>query len=183
MMENWFGIWRVNAIPPTILPPPNRWNSVTIWGEVADAKRVKQSIALAVSGVNGGRRVILVQRPLDDAEFPGMWWLPAASCRHGETQEQAAQRVGVHKLGVPLVLGGVLAQGEQKRPGYQLKMTLFQARLAGREPRLPFEVREARHPEATGTTLYSDWRWGERGELQDSARKGSFCSQLLLEKG
>ena len=129
MPENWLVIWRVDAISPTILPPQNPWNSVTIWGEVADARKVKRSVALAVSGVDGGSRVILVRRPMDDVEFPGMWGLPAASCHNGETPEQAAERVGVQKLGVALVLGGVLAQGEQQRPGYHLEMTLYQARL------------------------------------------------------
>ena len=109
-----------------------------------------------------------------------MWGLPAASCHNGETLEQAAERVGVQKLGVALVLGDVLAQGEQQRPGYHLEMTLYQARLVGREPSFPSENPEAGHPTATGPTLYTGWRWGEPGELQDSAQKGSLCSQLLL---
>ena len=152
-------------------------------GEVVDAQKVKRSVALAVFGGNGGSKVILVRRPIDDDDFPGMWGLPAASCRDAETPEQAAQRVGMHKLGVPLALGDVLAQGQQQRPSYLLKMTLFQAQLDGQEPRLPSEQADHGHPEAGGSTLYTGWRWGEPRELQDSAREGSLCSRLLLGKG
>ena len=147
---------------------------------------MKRSVALAVyavsgvSGGNGGSRVILVRRPVYDAEFPGMWGLPAASCRNGETPQQAAARVGVQKLGVPLALGDVLAQGEQTRPGYELKMTQFQARLVRQEPQLPSIDSEAGNPEAMDSTLYTAWRWGEPSELYESAQKGSLCSQLLL---
>ena len=174
------GIWLVNPGLATVLSSQNLRNSGTILGEVVDAKRVKQSVALAVTGRNDGSRVILVRRPVDDAEFPGMWGLPAASCRNGETPEQAAQRVGAHKLGVPVALGDVLAQGEQQRPGYLLSMTLFQARLVGQEPKLPSSYAEAGDSKAGSSTLYTGWRWGEPGELDDSARKGSLCSQLLL---
>ena len=173
------GIWLVNARLATVLSSQNLWNSGTIWGEVVDAKRVKESVALAVSGGNAGSKVILVRRPADDAEFPGMWGLPAASCRNDESPEQAAQRVGMHKLGVSLTLGKVLAQGEQQRPSYLLKMTLFQARLVDQKPRLPSNDSET-HTGAGGSTLYTGWRWGEPSELQDSAQKGSLCSQLLL---
>lgn len=163
-----------------VVSPQSPWNSGTILGEVLDAKTLKESVALAVFDSNGGNQVILVRRPLDDAEFPGMWGLPAASCRGGEKPEQAAQRVGVHKLGVSLVLEDVLAQGEQPRPGYLLKMTLFQARLVGKEPELPSGDLETGESGAGGLTLYTEWRWGEPGDLQDSAQKGSLCSQLLL---
>ena len=150
---------------------------------MVDAQKVKRSVALAVFGGNGGSKVILVRRPIDDDDFPGMWGLPAASCRDAETPEQAAQRVGMHKLGVPLALGDVLAQGQQQRPSYLLKMTLFQAQVDGQEPRLPAEQADHGHPEAGGSTLYTGWRWGEPRELQDSAREGSLCSRLLLGKG
>ena len=174
------GYRRGHGRRPTVLSSQNLWNSGTILGEVVDAKRVKESVALAVSGGNGGSKVILVQRPVDDAEFPGMWGLPAASCRIDESPEQAAHRVGMHKLGVSLTLGIVLAKGEQQRPSYLLKMTLFQARLVDQEPQLPTNDSEDGHPDAGSSTLYTGWRWGEPGELQDSAQKGSLCSQLLL---
>ena len=164
----------------TFVSPQSRWNSGTILGEVLDAMTLKESVAVAVFDSSGGGKVIMVRRPLGDAEFPGIWGLPAASCRNDETTEQAAQRVGVRKLGVALVLEDVLAQGEQPRPGYLLKMTLFQARLLGQEPELPSGDLETGDSGAGSLTLYTEWRWGEPGELQHSARNGSLCSQLLL---
>ena len=142
---------------------------------------------MAVSGVDGGSRVILARRPMDAVEFPGMWGLPAASCREDETPKQTAQRVGMHKLGMSLVLGDVLGHGEQIRPSYILKMTLYRARLVDIEPRMPSTRMTSggsdHDGDASAPTIYTGWRWGEPGELQDSARKGSLCSQLLLEKG
>ncbi len=164
----------------TVVSPQSRWNSGTILGEVLDAKTLKESVALAVFDSNGGGKVIMVRRPLGDAEFPGMWGLPAASCRHDETPEQAAQRVGAGKLGVSLVLEDVLAQGQQPRTGYLLKMTLFRARLVGQEPELPSGDLETGDSGAGGFTLYTGWRWGDPGDLRGSAQKGSLCSQLLL---
>lgn len=111
----------------------------------------------------------------------------AASCREDETPKQTAQRVGMHKLGVSLVLGDVLGHGEQIKPSYILKMTLYRARLVDIEPRMPSTRMTSggsvHDGDASAPTIYTGWRWGEPGELQNSARKGSLCSQLLLEKG
>mgnify|MGYP001462783442 FL=1 len=143
---------------------------------MAGPKQVKHSIALAVTEVGQPDRVILVCRPLHDEDFPGMWGLPAASCKNRENLHMAAARVGIQKLGVALEVGPVLATGTQQRPGYNLEMTLFEAQLTGSRPALP-QVDES----GEGPTLYTDWRWGEAEDLGDSAEKGSLCSQLLLE--
>ena len=75
----------------------------------------KISVSLAIHRVGDNSRVLVVRRPDDDDEFPGMWGLPAASCRDGETLEEAAHRVGVDKLGVRLTLTRELASGVQER--------------------------------------------------------------------
>ena len=135
----------------------------------------KISVSLAIHRIGDNSKVLVVLRPDDDDEFPGMWGLPAASCRDEETLEEAAHRVGVDKLGVCLTLSRELASGVQERNEYTIEMTLFEATLNG-EPVLPLNTEGD-----AGVTLYADWRWGEPEELATSADSGSLCSQLLLE--
>jgi ADP-ribose pyrophosphatase YjhB (NUDIX family) len=137
---------------------------------------IKRSVALAVVQRGAPRRVLLVRRPDDDEELPGMWGLPAASCRAGETLEVTARRIGPLKLGVGIVLGKQLASGKQVRTRYILEMSLFSATLDQAAPSLP-----AGREKGPVATMYADWRWGDPRELADSARRGSLCCQLLLE--
>jgi 8-oxo-dGTP diphosphatase len=136
----------------------------------------KHSVALAIRNRDEPSKVLLVRRPDTDEEFPGMWGLPAASCRLGETAEDAAQRTANQKLGAKLRLGRKLASGKQERADYTIEMSLYEAWLGSNEPELP-----SNKGHSTGTTLYTDWRWGHSSELEDSARRGSLCSRLLLD--
>ncbi len=140
-----------------------------------ESKLAKHSVALAVRKAAGSPAVLLVRRPGDDPEFPGMWGLPAASCRPGETPEAAARRIGTQKLGTPVDVGDRLALGRQERPGYTLEMSLYAARLGRPAPRLPGGKG------CGGLTLYTDWRWADPSELADAAEIGSLCSRLLLD--
>ncbi len=137
---------------------------------------IKRSVALAVVQRDAPGRVLLVRRPDDDEELPGVWGLPAASCRVGETLEAAARRIGPQKLGAGIVLGKRLAFGTQVRARYTLEMTLFSATLDQAVPSLP-----AGREEGGPVTLYAAWRWGDPRELADSARRGSLCGRLLME--
>ncbi len=137
---------------------------------------IKTAVALAVGRPGQPSQVLLVRRPDDDRELPGVWGLPAASCRPGESPEEAALRIGVEKLGCPVRLGRKLASGSQQRSGYILNMALFQAWLEGPGPALPPPP-----PGPRSTTLYVDWRWDTPSALEESARRGSLCSQLLLQ--
>jgi len=139
-------------------------------------RQVKKSIALAVTASGQNGRVILVRRPEDDEEFPGMWGLPAASCQTGETWSLPDARIGTQKLGAAAEVGTILATGTQRRAGYTLETTLFEARLSGGRPTLPLGD-EAGSEHA----LYTDWRWGEAEELRASADNGSLCSRLILK--
>ncbi len=137
---------------------------------------IKRSVALAVAQVGAPGNVLLVRRPDDDEELPGMWGLPAGSCRKGETFEAAARRIGPQKLGAGIILGERLAFGTQVRAQYTLEMSLYSATLAQAVPSLP-----AGRETGRAITLYAAWRWGDPAELADSARRGSLCCRLLLE--
>ena len=128
--------------------------------------------------VNGHDRskILLVQRPEDDQEFPGIWGLPAVSLGLGETPGEAARRIGPQKLGTEVRLGYRVASGKQKRPEYTLEMSLYEATLDRLPPTLPVKPSFG-----TRVTLYTGWRWGVPQDLRVPALRGSLCSQLLLD--
>ena len=64
---------------------------------------VKQSVSVAIRsvGADGMERVIAVLRPeVTGDPLGGLWGLPAASLREGETPEDAVARVFRDKLGL-----------------------------------------------------------------------------------
>ena len=137
---------------------------------------IKQSVALVVVKEDDPSKVLLVLRLRDDAEFPGLWGLPAASLQAAETLENVARRIGKQKLGVEVKVAYCMAAGRQDRSGYTLEMSLYKATLCGALPALPDPN------EGPGdVSLYMRWKWGHPVELADSARRGSLCSRLLLE--
>ena len=142
-------------------------------------KPTKKSVALAILKADEPSKVLLVYRPEDDEEFPGMWGLPAASLLAGETYRKAALRVGTQKLGTDVRVGKSIGSGSQDRCNYSLKMRLYQAALPRDLPALPdTDRRPGITPEMT---MYVSWRWGAAWELEEAARRGSLCSRLLLE--
>jgi 8-oxo-dGTP diphosphatase len=133
---------------------------------------VKRSVSLAITDPRQPGALLLVQRPDDDEDLPGVWGLPAASLGEGESWEAAAGRAGREKLGVELRLGGVLQHGTLQRAGYMLDMRLYAADIAAGEPHVPQAM--------PGVTQYQAWHWGAPAALQPAAERGSLCSQLYL---
>ena len=144
--------------------------------QMGASKPVKRSVALAVVSGDDPSKILLVQRPEDDQEFPGMWGLPAASLGPGETPERAANRIGSQKLATEVRLGPKVACGRQQRSRYTLEISLYQARIDRSPTTLP-----AGHSGGPRVTLYTGWRWGAPRDLTGSALRGSLCSQLLLD--
>ncbi len=103
-----------------------------------------------------------------------MWGLPAATLQPGETEEAAALRVGLQKLGCPVRLRRVLGRGVQDRAGHRLHMAVYEAELLD-VPRLPDP------PEEASATYYVDWRFGRPEDLEEAARRGSLCARVALE--
>jgi ADP-ribose pyrophosphatase YjhB (NUDIX family) len=133
---------------------------------------VRRSVSLAISSAVLPGQVLLVQRPDDDADLPGLWGLPAASLAGGESWEDAVRRAARGKLGVDVVVGRVLGHGTQERAHYTLEMKLFEAAIAGGIPSVP--------QGAPGVTQYRAWCWGLAADLHPAAERGSLCSRLLL---
>ena len=131
-------------------------------------KPLKRSVSLVIEGPAG---VLLVRRPDDDDSLPGLWGLPAASLREGESEPEALARVGREKLGVEVAPLRPIGEEEAERAGYRIAMRDWAARIVAGEP----EVQQAGEG-----TQYVEWRWGDPAELAPAARAGSVCARVLL---
>jgi 8-oxo-dGTP diphosphatase len=132
----------------------------------------KRSISLAIRDDARPGAVLIVHRPDDDDDLPGVWGLPAASLAPGEDWHDTALRAGREKLGVSLRIGSMLRHGALKRAEYTLEMKLFEAAIVAGIPSVP--------QDAAGVTQYRSWRWGRAEDLREAAEKGSLCSRLFL---
>lgn len=113
--------------------------------------------------IEDGDRVLIVRRPDDDDDLPGVWGLPAASLAAGESEGDAVRRAGREKLGVEV------------RPGEPVgtdgPMTDFRAEIVTGEPAVQ---------RGGPNTQYAQVKWGGVHELVPAAREGSRCSRVLL---
>ena len=121
-------------------------------------KPVKRSVAVLI---RNGDRILAVRRPDDDDELPGVWGLPAGSYREAETLEDLIERIGREKLGVLLTPIRKIAEGEQDRPAYQLRMELWEV-------------------EMTGTLRHPSFQWASFKILRPGLDAGSLCCELAL---
>jgi hypothetical protein len=136
---------------------------------------IKYVTALAITHCQDKNKFLIVRRPLDDDDLPGMWGLPAISSAEKDDPKISANQIGFHKLGVSLKLGPKLISGNQTRGTCLIHMDLYFAFMVG-TPCIS---------SATGInypgTIYTDWRWGIPLSLKQSARKGSLCCKLLID--
>ena len=113
--------------------------------------------------IERGDRVLLVQRPDDDDDLPGVWGLPAATLAEDESEQDAVRRAGREKLGVDLrPLEAVGSAGF---------MTDFRAEIVRGEPTVQ---------RGGANTQYAEVKWGSLADLVPAAREGSLCSRVLL---
>ena len=143
---------------------------------------VKQSVSVAIRSVaaDGRERVVAVLRPeVFGDPLGGLWGLPAASLREGETPDDAVARVLRDKLGLG-TLDGIkpINEGRHDQDGYTQTMTVYAVTWDGEQP-APIEL-PAPHENAT-VTMYRDWRWAAPEELREAAERGSLCTRLYLE--
>ena len=120
---------------------------------------IKHSVAVMIFNED---QILAIRRPDDDDELPGIWGLPAGTCRSGETVEQVIERIGRDKLGATLALVRKIAFGTQDRPSYKLEMELWEASMHG-------------------TPTYREWKWGNVNLLAPGASRGSLCCQLAMK--
>jgi hypothetical protein len=119
---------------------------------------IKHSVAVMIFR---GDQILAVRRPDDDDELPGIWGLPAGTCRGTESTEDVIRRIGRDKLGVTLSAARQLSFGTQDRPTYSLEMELWEATMEGIPTR-------------------SQWQWSGLDLLKPGAGKGSLCCALAI---
>ena len=140
------------------------------------ARLPRPALALVIGdpeSAGGAPRWLLVRRPDDDPDLPGVWGLPAGSHAEGETDEALVRRIGREKLGVETEDLGCLSEGHVDRTDYRLEMRLHAARIVAGEPRVPQPV--------PGVTQYAEWGWKPPVELRRGADRGSLCCRLALD--
>lgn len=135
--------------------------------------RTVRAIAVFIPNPRDGALALVVRRPDDDDDLPGVWGLPATTLRPMESD--AARRLGESKLGSPVTLGALLAEGAQARHDHELRMRLYAATMSSPELELPSL------DAAAGFTLYTDWRWAPASALAEGAARGSLCCALALQ--
>jgi 8-oxo-dGTP diphosphatase len=129
---------------------------------------LKQSISLVIEGPDG---LLLVRRPQDDEDLPGLWGLPAASLEEGESEEQAVRRAGRSKLGVEVRPLRPLGEATAQRAANRIRMRDWEAEIVSGDPSVP---------QPGVGTQYDELRWGDPAELVPAARAGSLCCRILL---
>jgi ADP-ribose pyrophosphatase YjhB (NUDIX family) len=123
------------------------------------SKPVKHSVAVVILN---GDSMMAIRRPDNDDELPGIWGLPAGTCRDQETVKDVIARIGREKLGVTLVPHRLLVSGSQDRPHYRLNMELWEVLMSG-------------------TPNYPDWQWASVDLLRPGAEAGSLCCELAIK--
>lgn len=140
------------------------------WRE--DGKPMKYAASYVIPH-DDGERFLIVKRPEDDEDLPGLWGLPAGSVKDRETYQEAVARSGREKLGVNLDVTGFIGRGNIERDRYILHMELFETGVMVGTPHVP----------QTGEgTQYAEWRWGHDHELKEAAHRGSLCCNIYLDE-
>jgi 8-oxo-dGTP pyrophosphatase MutT (NUDIX family) len=122
-------------------------------------RRTKHSVAVVI---RRDGRILSTHRPPDDDELPGVWGLPAGTCKSGERIPDVIRRIGAEKLGVALTPLRLLDRGFQSRPTYDLDMELWEVSMEG-------------------APIHPDWRWAGIEEFEPGAAKGSLCCELAVK--
>jgi 8-oxo-dGTP diphosphatase len=135
------------------------------------AQADKTSVAIVIEDDQG--QVLVVKRPDDDESLPGVWGLPAASLRHGETLEEAAVRAARDKLGVQADVLTYIGEASQNRGNRTNRLSEYRVKITAGEPSVP--------QNDVTITQYAEWRYtADPSVLFEAARKGSLCSRIYL---
>jgi len=135
------------------------------------SKPVIQSVAIVV--IDSAGRLLVVRRAEDDDNLPGLWGLPAASLRDGETPEDAAIRAGADKLGVGLKILRYMGEDTIDRGHAISHLRQYSAEIVSGHPSVPQDDHSV--------SQYADLRYtGDPTVLFASARRGSLCSRIYL---
>jgi 8-oxo-dGTP diphosphatase len=131
----------------------------------------KRSVAIVIRDSAG--RFLVVRRAADDDSLPGVWGLPAASLRDGETTEQAAIRAGRDKLGVEVEITGSLGTDSLSGDDHTNELSEYEVHVLSGTPAVP-------QPDSSVSQYEELCYTDDLSILVPAARQGSLCSRILL---
>jgi ADP-ribose pyrophosphatase YjhB (NUDIX family) len=137
-------------------------------------KPVRCSVAAVLRNPENAREFLAVRRPPDDDRLPNVWGLPAVTLAPGELPEAGLRRIGREKLGAEIEPTRFVGIKSMDRGDYELILMDIEAGVVSGAPSVLLAE--------TTATRYVDQRWtDDLLVLREAARRGSLCSQLLLE--
>jgi len=136
-------------------------------------KPTKNAVAVVIKNELG--QFLVVKRPEnEDGPLAGVWGFPAVTMVDGETEEDAARRVGQIKLGVNLKPISKIGERVGDRGTYTLHLSDYIGEILNSEtPTVP--------QTDVSVTQYTDLKYTNDPKiLFPAAQKGSLCSQVYL---
>ena len=134
----------------------------------------KQSVALVIWD-RSKKNVLIVRRPLDDENLPGMWGFPAASKENSEEDwEVVAHRAALTKLGVKVRPIKCLGEDVVDRGLFILRLRDYEVEITDGSPKVPQNVK--------GVTQYMEMKYtNSLDEMIKSAQAKSLCTRIFLK--
>ena len=137
-------------------------------------KDLHYAVAVVVKKKITDKEFLETRRPLDDADHPGLWGLPANNLKEGELPEDGAKRICHEKLYCEAKPVRFIGAMSQKRNTYDICLMEYEMELLNNEEP---NVKKA----DTEGTAYIDQKWtSDPKELIESAKAGACCSTLLV---
>lgn len=134
-------------------------------------KPIKESVAFYA--LNADSAFLAIKRSDDDESLPGVWGLPAASVRPGESQEDAIKRAARDKLGLEVEALRYTGDDRQDRGSYNLHLSEYEVKIISGVPHIL-------NTDST-TSHYAAFQWSQDPELlREAAERGSSCSRIFL---
>jgi 8-oxo-dGTP diphosphatase len=141
-------------------------------GGAEQGKRVKYSVAMVIRDAED--RFIAVKRADDDESLAGVWGLPAATRRNGETDEGAVLRAGREKLGVAVKVLRLVGTDRIERQSYTLQLSDYEVAIVSGAPMVP-------QPDKTVSQYTALQYTKDLDLLVEAAQRGSLCSRIFLD--
>jgi 8-oxo-dGTP diphosphatase len=135
-------------------------------------ERIRYSVAMVIRDADG--RFLAIKRADDDESLPGVWGLPAASLRAGETDTDAVIRAGREKLGVEVKVLRRIGTDRIDRESYALQLSDYEVGVASGELAVP-------QPDRTVSQYVALRYTADLDLLVRAARRGSLCSRIFLD--
>lgn len=134
---------------------------------------VNRSVAVVIQDDEG--RFLTVKRDENDDSLPGVWGFPAASLRHGESDEDAVLRAGKDKLGVTLKVVDLLGHERTGHGAEGNHLYEYHVEIVDGTPAVP--------QRDTTVSQYVDMQYTRDPKiLFEAAQKGSLCSRIYLRR-